>query len=322
MNLIARLLAAVVACACVLPSVAQAQASSDRTARLVVGYAPGGATDLIARFLATELQKRWGATVVPENKPGAGGMLGAQQVARAAPDGRTLLVAYTPEIAINKFVFKRMPYDPVADLEPIALVATAPLILASGPKLKQTNWAAVMREAAGKPLSYGSAGVGGQQHLGGELLRLLTRLDLQHVPFKGTGPAVTDLIGGQIDLVFATAPPLMQHVKSGRLTALFVAGPKRQAEFPDVPTAAEVGLPSLDLPTWFGVLGPKGMDPRQVERIAQDIGAILADPAVSKPLLDLGLTLAFLPTGRFKAFIDDELRKYADLVAKAGVEPQ
>jgi tripartite-type tricarboxylate transporter receptor subunit TctC len=319
MSSVSRFAAVLIAAALAIPAPAFADAFPSKPVRLVVAYAPGGATDVIARFLAAGLTSKWGHQVIVENKPGAGGMIGAELASRATPDGHSLLVAYTPEASINKLVYKSMSYDPQRDLVPVALVATGPLILATGPKLPVTSFQELMKRK-NVPLSYGSAGTGGQQHLGGELLRLKTGLDLVHVPYKGTGPAVTDLLGGQIDLLFASSTPLLPHIRAGRLKPLFVTGNQRQAELPDVPSAAEVGLTEFDIPTWFGVLAPKGMDPQLAQRIANDIGSILLDKAAVKPLEAHGLTIRYLPTKQFEAFIASEISKYSDIVAKAGIE--
>lgn len=311
-------------CALMVPVLASAaDPFPEKQVRLLVAYVPGGATDLIARFLANELSNKWGQQVIVENKPGAGGMIGAETIARSTPDGYSLLVAYTPEASINKLVYKQMRYDPEVDLAPIALVATAPLILVSGPKLKQSSFAALLKDKnGGVPISYGSAGTGGQQHLGGELLKILTGLDLIHVPYRGTGAAITDLLGGQIDVAFASSPPVLAHIRAGKLKPLFVTGKERQTLLPDVPTAVEVGLGDFDIPTWFGILGPKGMDPAVVARIVRDVAAILADKSATKPLVDQGLTISFLPPPKFKEFIAAEMAKYGNIVSKAGVAMQ
>jgi tripartite-type tricarboxylate transporter receptor subunit TctC len=321
MSSVRRFSAILIAAALALPATAFADTFPSKPVRLVVAYAPGGATDVIARFLAAGLTAKWGQQVIVENKPGAGGMIGAELVSRATPDGHSLLVAYTPEASINKLVYKSMSYDPQRDLVPVALVATGPLILATGPKLPVTSFQELMKRK-NVPLSYGSAGTGGQQHLGGELLKLKTGLDLVHVPYKGTGPAVTDLLGGQIDLLLASSTPLLPHIRAGKLKPLLVTGSQRQAELPDVPSAAEVGLTEFDIPTWFGVLAPKGMDPQLAQRIANDIGSILLDKAAIKPLEVHGLTIRYLPTKQFETFIASEITKYSDIVEKAGIERQ
>lgn len=300
---------------------ADAQVFPDKPVRLMVGYAPGGSTDIIARVLAAHLSTRWGQQVVVENRAGASGMLAAEQVARARPDGYTLLLGYTPEVSINKLVFKTMRYDPVKDLTPVALAAEAPLVLAAGPKLKVTSYRELQQfKASG--LSYASPGIGGQQHMAGEMLAKLTGVQLVHVPYKGTGLAVNDLVGGQVDLFFATTPPLLQHIQSGRLKPLAVAGPRREQLLPEVPTTTELGLPSLQLTNWFGVFAPNGMSAPVLEQITSHVMEGLKDPKVVKLLEDQGLTVRPLAGNAFRDFIDAEMRKYTVIVAETRVSAE
>jgi len=284
---------------------------------------PGGATDIIARTLGETLGKMWGQQVVVENRPGAGGMIGADQVVRADPDGYTLLLGYTPEVSINKLIYKKMQYDPEADLTPISLVAEAPLVLASGPKLPVKSYQELLQaKEKGRAISFGSPGTGGQQHLAGELLRLRTGLDMLHVPYRGTGAAVADLVGGQIDVFFATTPPLLGNIRAGKLTPLLVTGPERQPLLPDVPTVDELGLKDFHLTNWFGVFGPAGMDAARVEKIAADIDAALKQPETARALEERGLTLRYLAPGAFKDFIASEMKLYDGIIASTGVEKQ
>ncbi len=314
-------IAAALAAAC-LALTARAESFPDRPVRLIVAYAPGGATDVIARVLGAKLTAQWGQQVVVENRSGASGMIGAEQVVGAKPDGHTLLLAYTPEVSINKLVFKQMRYDPMKDLQPIALVADAPLILVSGPKLPVTTYADMKRRTAQGSAVFGSPGTGGQQHLAGELLRVRSGMNLMHVPYRGTSLAVADLVGGQIDVFFATAPAIISHIKAGTLHPLFVAGPQRQAVLPDTPTAREVGLDDFDLSNWFGLFGPAGMPPALVARISADVARALQDADVRARLEGQGLTVAYKPPQEFKAFIAAEMSKYAGIVKTAGVTPQ
>jgi tripartite-type tricarboxylate transporter receptor subunit TctC len=292
----------------------------DQPVRLLVGYPPGGATDVVARLLATHLSSRWGQAVVVENKPGASGMLAAEQVVRAKPDGHTLLLGYTPEVSINKLVFKQMRYDPIADLAPLALAATAPLVLVAGPKLPvRTLPELLARKGADAKLSYGSPGSGGQQHIAGELLARLGGLPLLHVPYKGTAPALNDLLGGQIDLFFATTPPLLQHIRAGKLRPLAVAGDRREALLPDVPTFAELGMGAMQLSNWFGVFAPNGLSPVIANRVTNDLADALKDPKVVKSLEDQGLTPSPLLGVAFKAFIEVDMRKYKAIIDQTGI---
>ncbi len=297
---------------------APAHAFPDKPVRLVCGYPAGGATDLVARTLSGYLSRKWGQQAIVDTRSGASGMIAAEQVVRASPDGYTLLVAYTPEVLLNKLVFKSMRYDPQTDLAPVILAAQAPLVLAAGPKSGVSSMAE-LRAAVQRPLSYASPGVGGQQHIAGELLQRLAGLNLTHVPYKGTGPAVTDLVGGQIDLFFATTPPLLAQIQAGKLKPLMVAGPSREKLLPNVPTATEVGLPRLQLTNWFGVYAPKGMPPALLERLAGDIAEALADPAVVQALEGQGLTVTPLRGAAFASFLEAEMQKYRGFVSETGI---
>ena len=310
-----RIFAAAALAAFALPAVA---AFPDKPVKLMVGYAPGGSTDIIARVLATHLSTKWGQPVVVENKPGASGMIAGEQVVRAKPDGYTLLLGYTPEVSINKLVYRSMRYDPIADLTPVTLAAEAPLVLAAGPKVKAGSFKEVL-QMKDTTLSYGSPGVGGQQHIAGEMLGRLTGMKLTHVPYRGTALAVNDLLGGQIDLFFATTPPLLPHIQAGKLTPLAVAGPRREKLLPNVPTTAELDLPTLQLTNWFGVFAPMGMPAPLLDQISADVVEALKDPKVVKSLEDQGLTPNPLSGTAFRSFINDEMQKYSAIVKQTGI---
>lgn len=300
----------------VFTSVANA-AYPESPIRLVVAYAPGGSTDITARLLAAKLTTKWGQQVVVDNKAGASGIIGAELVTRAKPDGYTLLLAYTPEVSLNKLVFKDMRYDPITDFTPIAMVAAAPLILAVGPKMPVKSMKELIaRKSSSQVISYASPGTGGQQHIAGAMLANATGMQLTHVPYRGTGPAVSDLVGGQIDMFWATSPPLIQHIRAGKLTPLAVAGATREKLLPDVPTTTELGLPDLQLTNWFGLFGPKDMPPALVKAIATDVIQVLADPAMVKSLEDQGLTPTPLQDKELRGFIDAEMKKYAKIVTE------
>jgi tripartite-type tricarboxylate transporter receptor subunit TctC len=297
----------------------------EQPVRLLVGYAPGGSTDIIARLLAKFLTVRWHQPVVVENRAGASGMIAAEQVVRAAPDGYTLLLGYTPEVSINKLVFKRMHYDPIEDLSALVLVASAPLVLVSGPSLHARSLQELLAyksKSAGRQITFGSPGVGGQQHMAGEMLARLTGMHLVHVPYRGTSLAVNDLLGGQIDLFFATTPPLLQHIRAGKLWPILVAGAAREKLLPDVPTSVELGLPRLQLSNWFGVFGPRDLPGALAGKISDDVMAAFKDPAFIRSLEEQGLT----PTPRrgkaFRQFIGSEMDKYRQIVKETGISAQ
>lgn len=292
----------------------------DKPVKMLVGYAPGGATDIVARVLGASLSTAWGQSVIVENKPGASGMLAAEQTVHAPADGYTLLLGYTPEVSINKLVFRSMRYDPLSDLTPIALVAVAPLVLAAGPKTPITDFKTLMTyKGRTAPLSYGSPGVGGQQHMAGELLGKATGLPVLHVPYRGTSLAVTDLVGGQIDLFFATTPPLLQQIKAGRLKPILVAGEKRERLLPDTPTAVELGLPKLQLANWFGVFGPKGMSTALQDKVAKDVLMALRNDKLVRQLEDQGLTARPMQGKELRTFITEEMTKYKGIVDQTGI---
>ena len=303
-----------------LPSLA---AYPDKPVKLLVGYGPGGATDIIARLLSKYLTDKWGQAVVVENKPGASGMIAALEVVRSTPDGYTLLLGYTPEVSINKLVFETMRYDPVTDLTAIALAAEAPLVLAAGPKVQAKFLKDLLTQAqTSPPLTYGSPGVGGQQHMAGEMLSIATKLPMTHIPYKGTGPAVAALVGGQIDIFFATTPPLLGQIRAGKITPLAVAGSKREKLLPEVPTFVELGYPNIQLTNWFGLFGPKNLPAAVLQNITKDVIAALNDPSIIKSLEDQGLTPRPISGDEFAKFIQAELKMYAPIIKAADIKAE
>jgi tripartite-type tricarboxylate transporter receptor subunit TctC len=300
-----------------------AAAYPDKPVKLLVGYGPGGATDIIARILSKYLSDKWGQAVVVENKPGASGMIAANDVVRANPDGYTLLLGYTPEVSINQLVFTNMRYDPIKDLTPISLAADAPLVLAVGAKLPAKSLKEILDKGKGAtPLTYGSPGVGGQQHMAGELLGGATKIPLTHIPYKGTGPAVAALVGGQIDLFFATTPPLLGQIRAGKVTPIAVAGSQREKLLPDVPTFVELGYPAIQLTNWFGVFGPRNLPAPVLNKITTDVTAALKDPAVVKQLEDQGLTPRPISGAEFVKFIASEMSMYEPIIKGANIRAE
>lgn len=302
---------------------ARGQAAAGRTMRLVVGYSPGGATDVQARLLAAKLGPITGASVIVENRPGASGMIGAQAVVRAAPDGNTLLVAGPNEAAINVALFKSMPYDPVADLAPITLFTSAPVVLVANTKMGLKSLADVVKAAkAPATLAFGSVGIGTPNHVSGELLNQLAGTALTHVPFQGAGPAMGAVVGNHVPLAFLSLASAVPQIKSGALQPIALTTARRFPTHPDIPTIAEQGYPSFNISSWYGVLGPAKMPPDLIAKLNADIVSVLKDPEVREKLLDLGADPVGSSPAEFADLVNTEIRRYRDLAQRAGIQPQ
>ena len=280
--------------ACALGAVAHvpsfAQAFPSRPVTLVVPFPPGGGTDTGGRIIAEQLGKRWGQTVVVENKGGAAGQIGADLVAKAKPDGYTLLLGNIGTQAINPSLYRKLPYDPDTAFTPISLIAELPLAMMVNPTVPAKTAAEFIALAKSQPgeLTYSSAGAGGAPHLAAEMFKDRTGTFILHVPYRGGGPAISDLIAGHVQLSFLTVLEASGHVKAGKLRALAVTGDKRVPALPDVPTLAETVLPGFNAISWLGLLAPAGTPPDIVEKIASDVRAVLADEAVKARLVSLG----------------------------------
>lgn len=264
-----------------LPSQAMAQAFPARPITLVVPFAPGGGTDSIARDIGKAMAEKLGKPVVVENRGGAGGALGADFVAKAKPDGYTLLFA-TSTFATNAAVTPRLPYDPAKDFAPVAMIGRGPLLVVASRELGARTLAQAVTTGKARPegLNYCSAGEGSINHLAGEMFRQKTGLTMTHVPYKGSGPATIDLLAGRIDLFFATVPTILQHVKESKVPVLAVTGAKRSPLFPDIPTMAEAGVPGFEVTTWWGVLAPAGTPPAVIETLNQ----VINEGAAAEPI--------------------------------------
>jgi tripartite-type tricarboxylate transporter receptor subunit TctC len=307
-----------IACALALP-LALAQTYPAKPVKLVVPFPPGGATDVVARTLGQKLSEAWGQPVVVENRTGAGGNIGADVVAKAAPDGYTLLVASPAEIAINPHLYPQMPYDAAKDLVPVAQLATAPLVLVVHPSVPAKTVDDLIRLAKAQPakINFASSGSGGPQHMAGELFKLLAKVDATHVPYKGGAPAITDLLGGQVQFFFAGVPPALPHIKSGRLRAIAVTTPRRSALLPELPTVAESGLPGFAIDNWQGLLAPAGTPPAVIAKLDADIAKVERDPEFAARLRALGAETVESSPAKFGAFIRSESEKYADIIRKS-----
>ncbi len=300
-----------------------AQSFPDRPVRMVVPYAAGGGVDIVARAVGQELAKRLGQPVLVENRPGAGSNIGSDFVAKAAPDGYTLLMA-SPANAINITLYKSMPYDTRRDLAPVALVGAVPSVLVAHPALPANTVAELVALAKAKPggLSYGSGGSGTSEHLAAEMFRSLAGLDMVHVPYKGGANAMTDVIGGQISLMFTNMLGAMPHIRSGKLKALGIADTRRSPSLPEVPTFAEAGIKDLEVSVWWGVMAPAGAPATVIERLNRDIVASLEAPELRARLDGMGARIIGGTPAQFGAFLAGEIDRWGRAVKASGATQQ
>ena len=301
-----------------------AQAAGDKTVKFILPNATGSGVDAITRAAQPALAKALGYQVVVDNQPGAGGILGLQQLARSAPDGFTLSVV-SNNVVIFPSVYKTIPFDLPGDFTPIAIVGATPIVIVVNPNkvpAKDHKEFAALLKAKPDELTYGSGGNGTILHLTGEQYVGEIGAKARHIPYKGVGPFVTDLIGGQIDFGTLALPSVQQHIKSGALRAIGVGGAQRTPAAPDIPTIAEQGLPSYVVEAWFGVLGPKGMAAADVKRVHDAITAAFADPAVKEAMAKQGNTINVSSSDHAQQYFRSEKDKYAKLVKKAGIELQ
>jgi tripartite-type tricarboxylate transporter receptor subunit TctC len=305
------------------PAVAQATYPA-RPIRMIVPYPAGGTTDFLGRLVAEGLRTGLGATVVVENKPGAGTSLGADLVARAAPDGYTLLMATSTTLAINKTLYKKLPYDPVKDFTPIALVAAVPFALIVNPSLPVATLSEFIAYAKSKPgLAYGSAGNGSPQHLGAEMLKTAAGLDIRHVSYRGSVAAMLDVIAGQIPFMVVDLQPALPQIRDGRLRVLGVTTEKRVTAAPEIPTLAEAGLAGFELVAWQGVVAPAGLSRSIVDQLAAQIAKLVADPKTRDKLTMLALEpLAGSTPDSFAAYVKTEIDRWAVIVTHSGAEQE
>ena len=311
-------LAATAACLMPLAALAQAQYPA-QPVRMIVPYPAGGATDVIARALSDGLTTSWGRQVFVENKPGAGTTLAASQVARAPGDGYTLYMT-TSAHTIAGSIYKKIDFDPVADFAALSLLAKVPLVLVVRPTLGVRTLADFTKLAKdpNNKLSYASPGNGTAQHLTGEMFKVATKSSITHVPYRGDAPAVTDLLGGNVDAMFATLTTVLPHIASGKVTALAIANGKRIEKVPEIPTFAEAGLDKFEASTWFGVLAPASMPGPLRQRISDEIVKLVSEPEMRKRLIELGGEIVGNRPVEFDAFMREEMKKWKDIVKASG----
>lgn len=316
-----RLAFAALAALALLAPGAWAQPYPSHPVRMVVPFAPGGATDIIARIVAQKLADRLGQSVVVENKPGAGTTIGNAEVAKAKPDGYTFLFAPTPFV-ISQVVYPKLPYDPQKDFAPVSLLAVSPFILVVNAAFPARTTAELVAIAKAKPgtVTFASAGNGTVPHLAGELFRLRAGVDIVHVPYKGGGPAIVDLVSGQVPMMFATPIEVSPHVQSGRLRVLGTTSLARLAAMPDVPTLSESGYPDFEVLSFFGVLAPAGTPPEIVDRVAADLAAVMELPDVRDRFAQQSAEARVLGPAAFSAFLARERDKWTDIVKRSGAK--
>lgn len=307
-------------CLLAVSTLVQAQSYPSRPVRLVVPLSPGGFADTPTRMLAPRLSEQLGRQFFVENKPGAGGTIGADFVAKSAPDGYTLLVTGTPHV-ISAHLYKKLPYDALRDFTHIALIASGPYALVVNPqKLPVSSVKELITAARAQPgkIDFASSGNGSAQHLVGALFNSTARIDLNHVPYKGSGPAMQDLIAGQVGVSFAGVPNVLGHVRSGRLRALGVTTATRWSELPDVPTLAEAGVPGYEATLWLNVSGPAGMPADIVQRLNNEIAKALKDPEVQNNFRTGGVDAVWMGPKELNAFMRAEYEKWGKVVRDTG----
>ena len=295
---------------------ATAQSYPDKPLRMIVPFPPGGGTDLLARPIAQVLGERLGQSVIVDNRGGGGGMIGADLVAKSSPDGYTVMMATSAEVALDVAVYSKMTYDPARDFAPVTEVAISPLVLVVPLSLPARDVKEFIALAKKKPgaLSYASGGAGGPHNVAGEWMKLLAQVDITHVPYRGGGPLLTDLMGGHVDSAIAALPVVVSQVKAGRLRALAVTSAKRTPALPDVPTLDESGLTGLDVSQWWGVFLPAGSPRNVITRLHNEIVDIIKLPAIAARMADLGAEPVGSTPDQLRELVRNEIAKYRKIV--------
>ncbi|SDZ84459.1 Bug family tripartite tricarboxylate transporter substrate binding protein [Acidovorax soli] len=313
-------LASLAAGTAALPGAALAQAYPTKPISIVVPFSAGGTTDILARLVGQYLSTELGQPVVVENKAGAGGNIGGQYAAKAAADGYTLFMGTVGTHAINASLYKKMPFDPIKDFAPLTRVANVPNLLVVNPKQPFKTVPEMIAYAKANPgkINFGSPGNGASPHLSGELFKSLAKVDLTHIPYKGSAPAVTDLLGNQIAIMFDNMPSVIPHVRSGKLRAIAITTSKRSAELPDVPTIAEAGVPGYEAMSWFGMFAPAATPKPVLDKLTGALAKVLANPEVKKKIADQGGEPVNETPAQFATFIKSESAKWGKVVKESG----
>lgn len=304
--------------------VGAAHAFPTKPVRIIVAFPPGGGTDIVARLIAPKLGDTWGQPVIVENRAGAAGVIGTEAAAKAEPDGHTLFMATMGNMTANQHLYPSMAVDPLRAFAPITKVVDVHFVFMANPGLPASNVQELIALAKRKPgeIAYSSSGAGGAPHLAMELFKRQAGVDLAHVPYKGSAPSITDLIGGRVMLSMDSLVQSLPHIKAGRLKALAVLGAKRAALLPDVPTMAEAGLPGYALTNWFGLLAPAGTPPERLSKLHGDVVAVLRDDDVQKKIAALGADVVGNSPEEFAAAMRAESAQWAEIIKAAGIRAE
>jgi tripartite-type tricarboxylate transporter receptor subunit TctC len=304
--------------------VGSAHAFPTKPVRIIVAFPPGGGTDIVARLIAPRLGETWGQAVIVENRAGAAGVIGTEAAAKSEPDGHTLFMATMGNMTANQHLYPGMTVDPLRAFAPITKVVDVHFVFMANPTLPASNVRELIALAKAKPgeIPYSSSGAGGAPHLAMELFKRQAGVDLAHVPYKGSSPSITDLIGGRVMLSMDSLVQSLPHIKSGRLKALAVLGPKRAALLPDVPTVAESGLPGYALTNWFGLLAPAATPPDRLAKLHTDVVAVLRDGEIQKKIEALGADVVGNSPQEFGAAMRTESAQWAEIIKSAGIRAE
>lgn len=307
-------------CAAAVPALAQNFPT--KPVRMVISFPPGSSTDIVGRLYTNKLSEFWGHTVLADNRGGAGGTIAGGIVARSTPDGYTFLI-HSSGHAVNPALYSRLPYDTVKDFVDVAPLAQQPNVLVSNPGSRFKSVADLIKEAKAKPgsINFASAGVGSGTHLNLEKLKLAAKIDVTHVPYKGSGEVLVDVIGGRVDFYLSPISAGLSHIQSGKLRALAVSTAKRNSTLPNVPTIAESGVPGFEFSLWFGVWAPRGVPAAIISKVAADVGRATDDADVKEKLVNLGNDPMKMTTAQFSKFVRAEMADYAKIIKAAGIKP-
>jgi tripartite-type tricarboxylate transporter receptor subunit TctC len=313
---------ALAAAGAVMPAAAQSTGFPHKTVRIIVPYTTGGSNDVIARLLAQQLQTQWGQPVVVENRPGAAGNIGSAEVAKAAPDGHTLLLTNINITSMNPALIANMPFDPQKDFAPISLLGTTTLALVVHPSVPANSVAELISLAQKEPgkLNYASSGNGSPQHMSAEMFKAMTRTQITHVPYRGAAPAVADVVGGQVQVTVGVVNQLIAHIRSGRLRALGVTSLKRLAQLPEVPTLDEAGVRGYESEIWLGLAAPGATPTPLIEQINQDVRRAMSNPEVVSRLQGQGIDVLLSTPAQMRQRSLDDLKRWGDIIRTAGIK--